>query len=144
MWEASPLGLFSLNVKLDKLPKSLESLGSRVRAFCLLLALTYFTHDTKCLPSVEVELELETANDFLHQFSKHHQRYRKVIQNFGSLLPLSPFICIVLISYNFSTTNFRCIQILHNISQSSDFRKLACILHKLIVINFNGNISNNT
>jgi hypothetical protein len=34
--------------------------------FCFLLAATYLRHATKCLPSVEVELELEMANNFLH------------------------------------------------------------------------------
>jgi hypothetical protein len=41
---------------------------SWVRTFCfLLLDFTYFTQATKCLPSVEVKLDLETTNSLLHQ-----------------------------------------------------------------------------
>jgi hypothetical protein len=34
--------------------------------FCFLLAVTYLRHATKCLPSVDVEFELEMAKNFLH------------------------------------------------------------------------------
>jgi hypothetical protein len=65
MWASSYLDLSILKVKFD-IDRSLVALGSRAIDFCFLLATTYLRHATRCLLSVEVELELEMENNFLH------------------------------------------------------------------------------
>jgi hypothetical protein len=60
--------LVFIKVNLDKVPTSLTvTPESRDIIFCFLFDSTYLTQATKRLPSVVVELELETTNNLLHQ-----------------------------------------------------------------------------
>jgi hypothetical protein len=60
------LDFFSLNEKLDKVPKPSVSLGSNDKVCCFLLNSIYFTHLLKCLVIVDVVLDFVTANSLLH------------------------------------------------------------------------------